>query len=155
MVGLTSLALRRSLVDPSAQLGSRTCTLLQASGARCFLHFGEFFASTGRSAATPLPAAAASLRTRVGVGDASAAQQGDDIALVRLPSVTPSGTPVGAELPRDSSPSPERLWSALRSATLGTNHKPTRSSHELSSPRLLRKISSTEFKVPRGVQVVS
>ena len=113
-------------------------------------------AAAGWSPATALPAAAASLRARVGVGDASAAQQGDDIALVRLPSVT--STPVGAELPRDSSPSPERLWSSLRSATWGSSHKSTRtSSQELSSPRLLRKANSysTDFKVPRGVQVVS
>ena len=120
-------------------------------------------AAAGRSPATTLYAAAASLRARVGVGDASAAQQGDDIALVQLPSQpSVTSTPVGAELPRDSSPSPERLWSALRSATLGTSHKSTRtssrtSSQELSSPRLLRKANSysTDFKVPRGVQVVS
>ena len=121
-------------------------------------------AAAGWSPATAaLPAAATSLRTRVGVGDASAAQQGDDIALVQLPSQpSVTSTPVGAELPRDSSPSPERLWSALRSATLGTSHKSTRtssrtSSQELSSPRLLRKANSysTDFKVPRGVQVVS
>ena len=87
----------------------------------------------------------------------------NDIALVQLPSQpSVTSTPVGAELPRDSSPSPERLWSALRSATLGTSHKSTRtssrtSSQELSSPRLLRKANSysTDFKVPRGVQVVS
>mmetsp|Transcript_34095 Transcript_34095/g.86578 ORF Transcript_34095/g.86578 Transcript_34095/m.86578 type:complete len:540 (-) Transcript_34095:154-1773(-) len=117
-------------------------------------------AAAGWSAATAaLPAAAASLRTRVGVGDASAAQQGDDIALVRLPSQpSVTSTPVGAELPRDSSPSPERLCSSLRSPTRGTSHKSTRtSSNELSSPRLLRKANSysTDFKVPRGVQVVS
>ena len=116
-------------------------------------------AAAGWSPATALPAAAASLRTRVGVGDASAAQLGDDIALVRLPSQpSVTSTPVGAELPRDSSPSPERLCSSLRSPTRGTSHKSTRtSSNELSSPRLLRKANSysTDFKVPRGVQVVS
>ena len=111
------------------------------------------------SVAAALPAATASLRARVGVGDASAAQQGDDVALVQLPSVT--STPVAAEQSRSSSPSPERLWSSLRSATVVSSRKSTRNSTrdlspELSSsPRRQRTVSSTDFKVPRGVQVVS
>ena len=122
---------------------------------------GPVLATAGAtwSVAAALPAAAASLRARVGVGDASAAQQGDDVALVQLHSVT--STPVAAEQPRSSSPSPERLWSSLRSATVGSSRKSTRNSTrdlspELSSPpRRQRTVSSTDFKVPRGVQVVS
>jgi len=118
-------------------------------------------AGTEWSAAAALPAAAPSLvRARVGVGDASAAQQGDDVALVKLPSVTSTPIGVAAEQPRNSSPSPERLWSSLRSVIVGPSRNSTRNSTrnlspELSSPRRQRTISSTDFKVPRGVQVVS
>ena len=114
-------------------------------------------AGTEWSAAAALPAAAPSLvRARVGVGDASAAQQGDDVALVKLPGVTSTPIGVAAEQPRNSSPSPERLWSSLRSVIVGPSRNSTRNlSPELSSPRRQRTISSTDFKVPRGVQVVS
>ena len=104
------------------------------------------------SAAAALPAAAASMRARVGVGDASATQEGDDIALVKI---NLTSTPVAAIVSDESSP--DRLWSSLRSATVSSGRKSsTRSSSpELSSPRRQRSISSTDFKVPRGVQVVS
>ena len=96
------------------------------------------------------------MRARVGVGDASAAQQGDDIALVKI---NLTSTPVAATVSDESSP--DRLWSSLRSATVGSSRKSTRNSTrdlspELSSPpRRQRTVSSTDFKVPRGVQVVS